>query len=55
MARATSEDVDVSIVYRALNEEKWFEQSLQACLEQKLDALYVPALSRCNQGGRPRR
>ena len=26
-----------------------------AGLEQKLDALYVPALSRCNQGGRPRR
>ena len=30
---------DVSIVFRALNEEKYFEQALQACREQVLDDL----------------
>lgn len=28
---------DISIVFRALNEEKWFDQALQACKSQKLD------------------
>ena len=31
--------VDVSIVFRALNEERWFEDALKACKSQKLDAL----------------
>ena len=31
--------VDVTIVFRALNEEKYFEQALQACREQVLDDL----------------
>lgn len=31
--------VDVSIVFRALNEEKWFDQALQACRSQRLDGL----------------
>jgi rhamnosyltransferase len=31
----------VSIVFRALNEEKWFDQALQACRNQKFAALQV--------------
>ena len=31
--------VDVSIVFRALNEERWFEDAIKACKSQKLDAL----------------
>ncbi|MCI5048534.1 MAG: glycosyltransferase [Aquisalinus sp.] len=30
---------DISIVFRALNEEKWFDQALSACRDQKLDGL----------------
>mgnify|MGYP003653543430 FL=1 len=30
---------DVSIVFRALNEERWFEDALMACKSQKLDGL----------------
>ena len=30
---------DISIVFRALNEEKFFEQALMACRDQKLDNL----------------
>lgn len=30
---------DISIVFRALNEERWFDQALQACRSQKLDGL----------------
>ncbi|MCI4645874.1 MAG: glycosyltransferase family 2 protein [Hyphomonadaceae bacterium] len=31
--------VDVSVVFRALNEEKWFDDALTACRSQKLDNL----------------
>ncbi|MEQ9434986.1 glycosyltransferase family 2 protein [Hyphomonas sp.] len=30
---------DVSIVFRALNEERWFEDALKSCKSQKLDGL----------------
>jgi len=31
--------VDVSIIFRALNEEKWFDDALVACAKQKLEGL----------------
>ncbi len=30
---------DISIIFRALNEEAWFDQALTACRDQKLDGL----------------
>ncbi|WP_306250429.1 glycosyltransferase family 2 protein [Parvularcula sp. IMCC14364] len=30
---------EISIVFRALNEEKWFDQALAACRQQRLDGL----------------
>lgn len=30
---------DISIIFRALNEERWFDDALQACKQQKLDGL----------------
>jgi glycosyltransferase involved in cell wall biosynthesis len=37
--RGTGLMVDVSIVFRALNEERWFDAALEACKTQKLDGL----------------
>lgn len=39
-----SETLDVSIVYRALNEDRWFEDSLLALKKQNLDGLTLEAV-----------